>query len=50
MGTLDQAEAQNEWVLRPFMNTAYKRSAIGDNAGATDATPVVDDDMMENDK
>merc|ERR1712150_118112 len=25
LGTLDQSEAENEWVLRPYMNTAYKR-------------------------
>ena len=30
LGTLIQNEASNEWVLRPFMNTATKRRAIGD--------------------
>ncbi|XP_008788540.2 U3 small nucleolar ribonucleoprotein protein IMP4 [Phoenix dactylifera] len=30
LGTVDQSEAQNEWVIRPFMNTAKKRNVIGD--------------------
>jgi len=28
LGTVDMAEAENEWVLRPFMNTAKKRKAL----------------------
>ncbi|KAH7280924.1 hypothetical protein KP509_36G020800 [Ceratopteris richardii] len=28
LGTIDQAEAQNEWVIRPYMNTASKRTAL----------------------
>jgi hypothetical protein len=27
---VDQTEAQNEWVLRPYMNTTKKRKFIGD--------------------
>lgn len=30
LGTQIQSEATNEWVLRPYMNTATKRRAIGD--------------------
>ncbi|KAF3319729.1 uncharacterized protein LOC144567249 [Carex rostrata] len=30
LGTLDQKEAQNEYVIRPYMNTAKKRKALGD--------------------
>jgi len=29
LGTMIQTEASNEWVLRPYMNTATKRRAIG---------------------
>ena len=29
LGTLEQDEAENEWVLRPYMNTAKKRKAMG---------------------
>lgn len=29
LGTVDQVHADNEWVLRPYMNTAYKRRALG---------------------
>jgi len=29
LGTLEMAEAENEWVLRPYMNTAKKRKALG---------------------
>eukprot|EP00761_Pharyngomonas_kirbyi_P013229 gb/GECH01013256.1/.p1 GENE.gb/GECH01013256.1/~~gb/GECH01013256.1/.p1 ORF type:complete len:313 (+),score=99.15 gb/GECH01013256.1/:1-939(+) len=29
LGTLDMPQAQNEWVLRPYMNTAAKRQALG---------------------
>lgn len=29
LGTLDQDEADNEWVLRPYMNTAKQRRALG---------------------
>ena len=29
LGTLDQTEAENEWVLRPYMNTAKKRRVMG---------------------
>lgn len=29
LGTLDQTEADDEWVLRPYMNTAKKRRALG---------------------
>ncbi|KAJ7552923.1 hypothetical protein O6H91_06G077000 [Diphasiastrum complanatum] len=28
LGTVDQAEAQNEWVIRPYMNSARKRTAL----------------------
>jgi len=28
LGTLDMAEAQNEWILRPYFNTAKKRKAL----------------------
>ncbi|KAJ6694757.1 U3 SMALL NUCLEOLAR RIBONUCLEOprotein IMP4 [Salix koriyanagi] len=30
LGTVDQTEAQNEWVLKPYMNTTKKRKFIGD--------------------
>lgn len=30
LGTLDQKEAQNEYVRRPYMNTAKKRNVLGD--------------------
>lgn len=30
LGNLIQLEAKNEWVLRPYMNTAAKRSALHD--------------------
>ena len=30
LGTLDQPEAEDEWVLRPYMNTAKKRRRLGD--------------------
>lgn len=29
LGTVDQNEAQNEWVIRPYMNTAKKRNLLG---------------------
>lgn len=29
LGTVDQAEADNEWVLRPYMRTAKRRRALG---------------------
>lgn len=28
LGTVDQAEAQNEWVVRPYMNTSRKSTAL----------------------
>eukprot|EP01120_Amphizonella_sp_Union-15-10_P005655 TRINITY_DN169_c0_g1_i1.p1 TRINITY_DN169_c0_g1~~TRINITY_DN169_c0_g1_i1.p1 ORF type:complete len:289 (-),score=43.83 TRINITY_DN169_c0_g1_i1:180-1046(-) len=28
LGTIEMKEAENEWVLRPYMNTAYKRKAL----------------------
>jgi U3 small nucleolar ribonucleoprotein protein IMP4 len=28
LGTLDQTDAETEWVLRPYMNTARKRQAL----------------------
>ncbi len=28
LGTVDQVEADNEWVLRPYMNTAKKRKLL----------------------
>ena len=28
LGTLDQKEAENEWVLRPYMNSAKKRRVL----------------------
>ncbi|KAF2323775.1 hypothetical protein GH714_036889 [Hevea brasiliensis] len=30
LGTMDQSEAQIEWVIRPYMNTSKKRKFIGD--------------------
>jgi len=30
LGTVDQTEADNEWVARPYMNTAKKRKFLGD--------------------
>ncbi|GAV79034.1 Brix domain-containing protein [Cephalotus follicularis] len=30
LGTVDQSEAQAEWVIRPYMNTTNKRKLIGD--------------------
>ena len=27
-GTIDMVEAETEWVLRPYMNTAKKRKAL----------------------
>ena len=30
LGTLDQDEAQTEWVIRPYMNTTKKRKFLGD--------------------
>lgn len=29
LGTLDQRDADSEWVLRPYMNTASKRNVLG---------------------
>ncbi|CEO98505.1 Brix domain-containing protein [Plasmodiophora brassicae] len=29
LGTVDMKEAEDEWVLRPYMTTAHKRKAIG---------------------
>lgn len=29
LGTVDQSEAHNEWVIRPYMNTAKKRNLLG---------------------
>lgn len=29
LGTIEQTEADDEWVLRPYMNTAKKRRALG---------------------
>eukprot|EP00871_Galdieria_phlegrea_P001783 jgi/Galph1/2605/GphlegSOOS_G1243.1 len=29
LGTVDETHVENEWVLRPFMNTAKKRRALG---------------------
>ncbi|XP_024529370.1 U3 small nucleolar ribonucleoprotein protein IMP4 [Selaginella moellendorffii] len=28
LGTVDQTEAQNEWVIRPYMNSSRKRAAL----------------------
>jgi U3 small nucleolar ribonucleoprotein protein IMP4 len=28
LGTMDQADAENEYVLRPYMNTAKKRKML----------------------
>jgi hypothetical protein len=28
LGTVDQVEAQNEWVMRPYMNTTRKRTKL----------------------
>ncbi|KAF5477074.1 U3 small nucleolar ribonucleoprotein protein IMP4 isoform X1 [Juglans microcarpa x Juglans regia] len=30
LGTVDQDEAQTEWVIRPYMNTTKKRKFLGD--------------------
>uniref|UniRef100_A0A0D6R0Z1 Brix domain-containing protein n=1 Tax=Araucaria cunninghamii TaxID=56994 RepID=A0A0D6R0Z1_ARACU len=30
LGTIDQMEAQNEWVIRPYMNTTKKQKFLGD--------------------
>lgn len=30
LGTMDQTEAQTEWVIRPFMNTSKKQKILGD--------------------
>ncbi|KAF3437466.1 hypothetical protein FNV43_RR20219 [Rhamnella rubrinervis] len=30
LGTVEQSEAQTEWVIRPYMNTAKKRKFIGE--------------------
>ncbi|KAL0377736.1 UNVERIFIED_CONTAM: U3 small nucleolar ribonucleoprotein IMP4 [Sesamum radiatum] len=30
LGTMDQDEAQTEWVIRPYMNTARKRKFLGE--------------------
>ncbi|CAL5330640.1 unnamed protein product [Camellia sinensis] len=30
LGTMDQSEAQIEWVIRPYMNTSKKRKILGD--------------------
>lgn len=30
LGTMDQDEAQTEWVLRPYMNTSKKKKILGD--------------------
>ena len=29
LGTIDQKDAESEWVLRPYMNTASRRQALG---------------------
>ena len=28
LGTIDMIEAENEWVLRPYMNTAKKQKKL----------------------
>ena len=34
LGTLDnEAAAQSEWTLRPFMNTAHKRRILSEEDG-----------------
>ncbi|OVA11682.1 Brix domain [Macleaya cordata] len=30
LGTVDQSEAQTEWVIRPYMNTSKKQKILGD--------------------
>nr|XP_017223997.1 PREDICTED: U3 small nucleolar ribonucleoprotein protein IMP4 [Daucus carota subsp. sativus] len=30
LGTMDQSEAQNEWVIKPYMNTFKKQKILGD--------------------
>lgn len=30
LGTVDQDEAQTEWVIRPYMNTTKKRKFLGE--------------------
>lgn len=36
LGTMEQSEAQIEWVIRPYMNTTKKRSFIGNEAEPDD--------------
>ena len=35
LGTVDQAEVDVEWRLRPYMNTAKKRQALSIPEGTT---------------
>lgn len=30
LGTVEQVEAENEWELKPYMNTSKKRKFIGE--------------------
>ena len=30
LGTIEQTEVDNEWVLRPYQNSAKRRRALGD--------------------
>ena len=30
LGTVDQADAETEWIARPYKNTAKKRKVLGD--------------------
>ena len=40
LGTLDSKDAEQEWVLRPNMNTARKRSVLGDDMSAAAGPPA----------
>ena len=35
LGTLDSKDSEQEWVLRPNMNTSRKRQALGEDAQVT---------------
>ncbi len=38
LGTVDQAEVEVEWRLRPYMNTAKKRLALSSGSGGPAAS------------
>jgi len=43
LGTLDAKDAEQEWVLRPNMNTARKRQALGDDDAAIGGGAAAED-------